>query len=93
VRLVDANLLLYAVDEASPHHGPAKRWLEDQLSGSETVAFTWVVLLAFVRLATNPRVFESPLAPEEALELVDSRLDQPRRDGRPSDRSPQQCSA
>ena len=77
MKLVDANLLLYAVDEASPHHRPAKQWLEDQLSGSETVAFAWVVLLGFVRLATNPRVFESPLAPEEALDLVDSWLDQP----------------
>jgi uncharacterized protein len=77
VKLVDANLLLYAVDEASPHHGIAKRWLEAQLSGSETVAFAWVVLLAFVRLGTNPRVFASPLTAEESLDLVDSWLDQP----------------
>jgi predicted nucleic acid-binding protein len=54
VKLVDANLLLYAVDEGSPHHGVARPWFEQQLSGSETVAFAWAVLLAFVRLATNP---------------------------------------
>jgi toxin-antitoxin system PIN domain toxin len=77
VKLVDANLLLYAVDEASPHHGIAKPWLEQQLSGSETFAFSWAVLLAFVRLTTNPRVFEAPLAVEEALELVDGWLAQP----------------
>ena len=77
MKLVDANLLLYAVDEASPQHGVAKPWLEEQLSGSETLAFAWAVLLAFVRLATNPRVFEAPLALDDALDLVDSWLEQP----------------
>jgi len=77
VKLVDANLLLYAVDETSSHHAPAKTWLEQQLSGSETFAFAWAVLLTFVRLATNPRVFAAPLTAEEALDLVDSWLEQP----------------
>jgi toxin-antitoxin system PIN domain toxin len=77
VKLVDANLLLYAVDERSPHHPDAKAWLERQLSGSETCAFAWAVLLAFVRLATNPRVFAAPLTAEEALDLVDSWLERP----------------
>ena len=77
MKLVDANLLLYAVDETSPHHRVAKPWLEQQLSASETFAFAWAVLLAFVRLATNPRVFNAPLTVEEALDLVDSWLEQP----------------
>jgi uncharacterized protein len=77
VKLVDANALLYAVDEGSPHHDAAKPWLEEQLSGPETFGFAWAVLLAFIRLATNPRVFEQPLSGEEALDLVDSWLAQP----------------
>jgi uncharacterized protein len=77
VKLVDANVLLYAVDEASPHHTVAKPWLEEQLSGSETFAFAWSVLVAFIRLATNPRVFAAPITPREALDLVDSWLEQP----------------
>lgn len=77
MKLVDANVLLYAVDSRSPHHEVAKPWLEEQLSGSETFAFAWAVLLAFIRLATNPRVFENPLSGEEALDLVDSWLAQP----------------
>lgn len=77
MKLVDANLLLYAVDEGSAHHRLAKPWLERQLSGSETFAFSWTVLLAFVRLATNPRVFADPLDVEEALDFVDSWLEQP----------------
>lgn len=77
MKLVDANLLLYAVDRTSPHHARARAWLEERLSGSETVAFAWVVLLAFVRLATNPRVYETPMTVDEALDLVDSWLEQP----------------
>lgn len=77
MKVVDANLLLYAVDEASPHHEVAKPWLEEQLSGSETFALAWTVLLAFVRLGTNPRVFETPLTLDEALDLVDRWLEQP----------------
>ena len=77
MKLVDANVLLYAVDEGSAHHARAKPWLERQLSGSETFAFAWAVLLAFLRLATNPRVFDAPLSVDEAFELIDSWLDQP----------------
>lgn len=77
MKLVDANLLLYAVDESSPHHDVAKPWLEERLSESETFAFAWAVLLAFIRLVTNPRVFERPLSGPEALDLVDSWLSQP----------------
>lgn len=77
MKLVDANILLYAVDENSPHHRVAKPWLEAELSGPETFAFAWSVLLAFLRLSTNPRVFELPLSGDEALDLVDSWLEQP----------------
>ena len=77
MKLVDANLLLYAVDERSPHHAVAKAWLERQLSGPETFAFAWAVLLAFVRLVTNPRVFAAPLTAAEAFDLVDAWLEQP----------------
>jgi len=53
VKLPDVNLLLYAVDETSARHEPARAWLEDRLSGTETFAFAWVVLLAFIRLTTS----------------------------------------
>ena len=77
MRLVDANLLLYAVDTRSPRHGRAQVWLEEQLSGDETIAFAWVVLLAFVRLSTNPQVFAKPLSADRALDVVDAWLGQP----------------
>ena len=77
MKLADVNLLLYAVDESSPNHEPARRWLEESLSGAETFALSWSVLLAFVRLGTNPRVFASPLGLGEALDLVEAWLAQP----------------
>jgi uncharacterized protein len=77
VKLPDVNLLLYAFDATAPRHDRARRWLEEQLSGTETVAFTWVVLLAFVRVSTNPRVFEKPLPASDAFDIVDGWLAQP----------------
>ncbi len=77
MRLVDVNLLLYALDETSPHHDAARPWVEATLSGTETVGLPWQVLLAFVRLTTRASVFERPLTGEEALDLVDGWLAQP----------------
>jgi toxin-antitoxin system PIN domain toxin len=77
VKLPDINLFLYATDKASARHPAARAWVEETLSGSETVALTWTVLLGFVRLGTHPAVFEQPLQPEEALDLVDGWLAQP----------------
>jgi toxin-antitoxin system PIN domain toxin len=77
VKLTDVNLLVYAVDESAAPHARARSWLEASLSGSETFAFSWIVLLAFVRLVANSRVFERPLQIEDALDHVDSWLAQP----------------
>ncbi|MDP9452279.1 MAG: type II toxin-antitoxin system VapC family toxin [Actinomycetota bacterium] len=77
MRLVDLNLLLYALDETSPHHGRARDWVEEAMSGPETLALAWSVLLGFVRLSTRAAVFEHPLPVDDALDLVDDWLAQP----------------
>jgi uncharacterized protein len=77
VKVSDVNLLLYAVDSSSPRHTAARQWLEAQLSGVETFAFPVSVLLAFVRLSTQARVFASPFSPSEAFDIVDGWLAQP----------------
>jgi toxin-antitoxin system PIN domain toxin len=71
VKLSDVNLLLYAYDRSSAHHERARPWLEQCLSGVEAFGFAWATMLAFVRLVTSPRVFESPLRVEEALDAVE----------------------
>ena len=75
--LVDANLLIYAVDGDSPHHEAARSWLEETLSGETPVGLTWVVILAFLRITTSAQVVRRPLSPEDALAYVDEWLDQP----------------
>lgn len=74
MKIVDVNLLLYALDQTSPRHDRARGWLERTLSGQETVGLSWTVLLAFVRLSTRSAVFVSPLAADEALDVVDEWL-------------------
>jgi uncharacterized protein len=75
--LVDANLLLYAYHPRAPEHEAGKRWLEAALSAPELVRFAWITLWAFLRISTNPRVFERPLTMTEARAAVSSWLAQP----------------
>jgi toxin-antitoxin system PIN domain toxin len=74
--LIDANLLIYAVNQDAPLNRKAKPWLESVLSGQETVGLPWNVLLAFLRLTTRPGLFRRPLSVEAAFDLVASWLDQ-----------------
>jgi toxin-antitoxin system PIN domain toxin len=76
--LVDANVLVNAVNEASPLHAAAVGWLDAELSSGETVGLDWTVLLAFVRLATHRAIFERPLTVGQALAQVESWLAAPR---------------
>jgi uncharacterized protein len=77
VILVDANILLYAEDQLNPQHEIARGWWDAQLSGVSPVCLCWSVLCAFIRVGTNPRVFERPLTLNQAIARVQSWLDQP----------------
>jgi uncharacterized protein len=77
VVVVDANVLLYAVDDASAHHEQSLAWLDASLAGSEAVGFAWVALLAFIRIATAARVFPTPLTADDATEQVEAWLAAP----------------
>jgi toxin-antitoxin system PIN domain toxin len=75
--LLDANLLIYAVNKDAPLNRKAKSWLESALSGPDTVGFSWSVLLAFLRLTSRPGLFRHPLPVDTAFGLVASWLEQP----------------
>jgi toxin-antitoxin system PIN domain toxin len=77
MRLVDANLLLYAYDPRAAQHDASRAWLEATLSGSALVRFAWLTLWAFLRISTNPRVFERPLSVAEAEAHVTAWLARP----------------
>lgn len=77
MRLVDANILLYAVNSDAQHHTASVGWLDAALSGGATVAFSWNALLAFVRLSTKTGLFPSPLLPAQAMDRVEAWLTAP----------------
>ena len=58
--LVDANFLIYAHVRTFPQHERARAWLDERLNGVAPVGLPWPSILAFLRLTTNPRVFERP---------------------------------
>jgi uncharacterized protein len=77
VILVDANLLLYAYNPRADQHEKSRAWLEGALSGTDLVRFAWLTVWAFLRIATNSRVFEHPLSVPEAETAISAWLVQP----------------
>ena len=75
--LIDANLLIYAINADLPHHTKAKFWLEKIFSGTTAVGLPWIVILAFLRITTHPKIFDTPLSSEQAVGYVESWLNQP----------------
>ena len=77
MKLVDLNVLLYAVNRDSPRHETVRSWWEKTLTDDEPVGLSWVVMLGFLRLATNPHVFVKPLGPDQAIDRVETWLGHP----------------
>ncbi len=75
--LVDANLLVYAHVSSFPQHQTTRDWLDKQLNESPRVGLPWPSLLAFLRLVTNPRIFEKPESATTAWKQVEAWLDCP----------------
>ncbi len=73
----DINLMLYANIAAYPEHPKARRWLEDVMNGDEEVGIPAVVVFGFIRIATNPRIFDRPLAVDDAIARVTGWLARP----------------
>ncbi len=77
MNLVDANLLIYAVDRDSPQHRRALAFVEECFSSAEPAGLAWVVILAFLRLTTRAGILERPLSPAASLGLVSEWLELP----------------
>jgi uncharacterized protein len=74
---IDANILLYAYNESATQHMKAREWLESVLSGSQLVGLSWLVILAFIRITTNPRAFPQPFTLDDSVEAVSAWLERP----------------
>jgi toxin-antitoxin system PIN domain toxin len=70
----DVNVLIHAYDPASRHHSAIKRWWERTLSGDHPVGLPWVVILGFIRISTNPRIWDHPMPVDDAIRHVRSWL-------------------
>lgn len=77
MNIVDANVLLYAVNADAVHHEQSRRWLDDALSGAAIVGFSWIALLGFLRLSTKVGLFPSPLSVTDALARIAAWTTQP----------------
>ncbi len=77
MHIVDANVLLYAVNEDAVHHVAAREWLDHALARPTTVGFSWSVILAFLRISTHRGLFKRPLTPDEAVATMRTWLSQP----------------
>ncbi|MGH2948316.1 MAG: TA system VapC family ribonuclease toxin [Solirubrobacteraceae bacterium] len=75
--IVDANVLLYAVDSASAHHDESRSWLDASLAGAEAVGLAWIAVLAFIRVGTNPSIFPTPMTADEATGQAEAWLAAP----------------
>ena len=75
--LVDANLLLYASDQESPHHDAAATWPTERLNGPERFGLPWPSLIAYMRITTSPRLLEQPLSRAQAWDDVERWLAAP----------------
>lgn len=74
MKIVDLNILLYAVNPDAPHHDRILRWWEGALNGDETIGLAWAVAVGFLRASTHPGIFPSPLTPQEAIGHLDTWL-------------------
>jgi hypothetical protein len=70
----DANVLLYASDETSPYHPRARAFLDQVASGDELVYLFWPTVMAYLRIATHPAIFEKPLPPADATANIERLL-------------------
>ena len=77
MKIVDANVLLYAVDDQSIHHERVRNWWQTALNGEEQIGLAWPTLVAFLRLSTRSGIFRQPLSIDLAISLVDEWVVQP----------------
>ena len=74
MKIIDLNVLLYAVNRDAANHAAALDWWQKALNGDESVGLPWLVVLGFLRIATNPKIFPSPLSAADAIKKVETWL-------------------
>ncbi len=68
----DVNVLLYASDSTSPVQDPARAFLTQVAAGGDLCCLAWPTVMSYLRIATHPSIFSSPLTPAQALHNIDA---------------------
>lgn len=74
---LDTNVLLYAVNSSDPASETAYELVQRLARGPDLLFLFWPVIMGFLRLSTNPALIDEPLAPSEALDLVEQLVERP----------------
>ena len=75
--LPDVNVLVHAHNADSAVHEKARRWWDSCLSGTQGVGLAWATILGFVRITTNRRIVQRPLAVADVMARLDQWLTLP----------------
>lgn len=74
---LDANILIYASNEADPLHRPAQAFVKRIATGPEIVYLFWPTIMAYLRIVTDPAILPRPRNLREAAANIASLLSQP----------------
>ena len=72
--LLDANILVYAVDVGAAHHAASLSLLEAARNPATVLYLTSQVLCEFYSIVTNPRRIAAPFSPAEAIDAISALL-------------------
>jgi toxin-antitoxin system PIN domain toxin len=71
VLLPDVNILIHAHRLEAPEHGRYAKWLEALAVGPEPFGLSELGASAFVRIVTNPKIWDEATSTEDALEFIE----------------------
>jgi hypothetical protein len=68
----DVNVLVYAHRAETPQHRQYAAWLVGLAAGPQPFALSELVLHGFIRVVTNPKIFDPPSTMQQALRFLDA---------------------
>lgn len=71
---LDANILVYASNEADPHQQAAAALVGRLVAGPQILYLFWPTLLGYLRLVTHPAILPRPLTAQQAMHNVEQLL-------------------
>jgi len=77
MRMPDVNVLVYAHREETANHKRYADWLIALATGDEPFALAEPVLQGFVRVVTNPKIFQPASSMQQAFRFLDALLERP----------------